>query len=229
MPTGGNKVMKYDVVVVGSGPGGCMTAKRLAELGINVLLIEKRPEIGVPVRCAEATGIKGLKELGIKLDKRYIASVTRGAYVFSPDGTKKSRTEIIAENMQMGPRYSSETTSSEKTSKEENQKEEIPKEEIPVIEMEENPPEENPPLENENQKTEDISQTPPEDKGEVNVKDIPFFDYFYTPDETKKIFKDRGDKYIVIFDSQVVPDEKSNRAQRANRLSLPVFHPRLTS
>ncbi|RLF61186.1 MAG: hypothetical protein DRN25_00935 [Thermoplasmata archaeon] len=88
MPTGGNKVMKYDVVVVGSGPGGCMAAKRLAELGIDVLLIEKRPEIGVPVRCAEATGIKGLKELGIELDKRYIASVTRGAYVFSPDGTK---------------------------------------------------------------------------------------------------------------------------------------------
>ena len=92
----------------------------------------------------------------------------------SQDGTKKSRTEIIAENMQMGPRYSSETTPSEETSKEENQKEEIPKEEIPVIEMEENPPEENPPLENENQKTDDISQTPPEDKGEVNVKDIPF-------------------------------------------------------
>ncbi|MCD6528338.1 single-stranded DNA-binding protein [bacterium] len=82
----------------------------------------------------------------------------------SQDGTKKSRTEIIAENMQMGPRYSSEITSTEETSKEE-----IPKEEIPVIEMEENPP-----SENENQKTENISQTPPEDKGEVNVKDIPF-------------------------------------------------------
>ena len=79
--------MKYDFVVVGAGPGGSMAAKTLAEKGAKVLLVEKRPEVGVPVRCAEATGIEGLKALSIKINEKFIASRTRGAYVFSPDGT----------------------------------------------------------------------------------------------------------------------------------------------
>ena len=79
--------MRYDFVVVGGGPGGSMTAKTLAEKGAKVLLVEKRPEIGVAVRCAEATGIEGLKALGVKIKEKFIASRTRGAYLYSPDGT----------------------------------------------------------------------------------------------------------------------------------------------
>lgn len=65
-----------------------MTAKTLAESGASVLLVEKRPEIGMPVRCGEATSIVGLKALGIKPDPKFIANETRGEYVYSPDGTK---------------------------------------------------------------------------------------------------------------------------------------------
>ncbi|MDI6655498.1 MAG: FAD-dependent monooxygenase [Candidatus Hydrothermarchaeota archaeon] len=32
--------MDYEVVIVGAGPAGCMTAKRLAELGVEVLCRE---------------------------------------------------------------------------------------------------------------------------------------------------------------------------------------------
>jgi digeranylgeranylglycerophospholipid reductase len=46
----------YDAVVVGAGPAGSVAARRLAEGGLDVLLIEKRQEIGAPVRCAEAVG-----------------------------------------------------------------------------------------------------------------------------------------------------------------------------
>ncbi len=46
----------YDVVVVGAGPAGAVAARRAAEGGLSTLLLEKRPEIGVPVRCAEAIG-----------------------------------------------------------------------------------------------------------------------------------------------------------------------------
>jgi digeranylgeranylglycerophospholipid reductase len=43
----------YDLVIVGAGPGGSTAAKVAAESGLSVLLLEKRQEIGSPVRCAE--------------------------------------------------------------------------------------------------------------------------------------------------------------------------------
>jgi len=46
----------YDVVVVGAGPAGSVAAREAAAQGLSVLLLEKRQEIGSPVRCAE--GIK---------------------------------------------------------------------------------------------------------------------------------------------------------------------------
>jgi hypothetical protein len=41
---------EYDVIVVGAGPGGSIAAKVAAENGLSVLLLEKRQEIGAPVR-----------------------------------------------------------------------------------------------------------------------------------------------------------------------------------
>lgn len=46
----------YDVIVVGAGPAGAVAARRAAESGLSTLLLEKRQEIGAPVRCAEAIG-----------------------------------------------------------------------------------------------------------------------------------------------------------------------------
>jgi len=42
-----------DLVVVGAGPAGATTARYAAERGLEVLLLEKRQEIGSAVRCAE--------------------------------------------------------------------------------------------------------------------------------------------------------------------------------
>ncbi|MBU2559916.1 NAD(P)/FAD-dependent oxidoreductase [archaeon] len=80
--------MDYDVVVVGAGPGGSMTARTLAQEGASVLMVEKRPEIGMPVRCGEGTGVAGLKELGITPHPKFIAQEIYGDYLYSPDGTK---------------------------------------------------------------------------------------------------------------------------------------------
>ena len=43
-----------DVVVIGAGPSGSRSAERLAALGHRVVLLERDPEVGLPVHC---TGI----------------------------------------------------------------------------------------------------------------------------------------------------------------------------
>ena len=78
--------MKCDVLVIGAGPGGSMAAKTAAEAGLDVLLLEKRQEIGVPVRCAEGIGLKSkLKEL-VDPDPAWISAEIEGARLYSPDG-----------------------------------------------------------------------------------------------------------------------------------------------
>ncbi len=69
----------YDVVVVGAGPAGSVAARRAAEGGLRTLLIEKRKEIGMPVRCAEAIGGE-ISAQFIKPDPKWIdAEITHFA------------------------------------------------------------------------------------------------------------------------------------------------------
>jgi geranylgeranyl reductase family protein len=42
-----------DVLVIGAGPAGSTTAGDIANSGIDVVLIDKRKELGMPVQCAE--------------------------------------------------------------------------------------------------------------------------------------------------------------------------------
>jgi len=44
---------EVDVLVVGSGPAGSVTSRYAAMKGASVLFLERRPEVGVPVRCGE--------------------------------------------------------------------------------------------------------------------------------------------------------------------------------
>ncbi|HEC56268.1 MAG TPA: NAD(P)/FAD-dependent oxidoreductase [Candidatus Syntrophoarchaeum butanivorans] len=77
---------RYDIIVVGAGPGGSMAAKTAAELGLDVLMVEKRQEIGTPVRCAEGVGKEGLTRY-ISPDKRWISCEVEGARIYAPDGS----------------------------------------------------------------------------------------------------------------------------------------------
>lgn len=43
----------YDLIVVGAGPAGSMAALAAAERGLEVLLIDKELEVGVPDKCGE--------------------------------------------------------------------------------------------------------------------------------------------------------------------------------
>ncbi len=72
-----------DVLVIGAGPAGSMTAKWAAQSGARVLMIEKRQEIGSPVRCGEGMSKDWLKEVGIK-PGRWINLEVEGARIYSP-------------------------------------------------------------------------------------------------------------------------------------------------
>src|ERR1035437_1958510 len=85
----------YDVLVIGAGPAGSIAAKTAAEKGLTVLLIEKRQEIGDPVRCAEGVSKEYLKK-HVEIDKKWICADLKGARIYAPDGTKIEMADEIA-------------------------------------------------------------------------------------------------------------------------------------
>lgn len=76
----------YDVIVVGGGPAGAVAARFAAEGGASVLLIEKRQEIGDPIRCAEGVGTGDLEKYA-DIEDRWIAAPIKGATIYVPDGS----------------------------------------------------------------------------------------------------------------------------------------------
>lgn len=79
------KTEYFDLVVVGAGPAGSITARTAALAGLDVLLVEKRQEIGDPVRCAEGVSKEGLCR-HVSPDSRWISAEVRGSRLFAPNG-----------------------------------------------------------------------------------------------------------------------------------------------
>ncbi len=76
--------LRCDVLVVGAGPAGSMTAKWAAKSGASVIMIEKRQEIGSPVRCGEGMSKAWLSDVGITPSNRWINLEVEGARIYSP-------------------------------------------------------------------------------------------------------------------------------------------------
>ncbi len=77
---------KYDVIVVGAGPAGSICALECAKKGLSVLVVEKRQEIGAPVRCAEGLAKHWFDDIGIEVDPQYCRWKIIGGRVYSPSG-----------------------------------------------------------------------------------------------------------------------------------------------
>jgi digeranylgeranylglycerophospholipid reductase len=76
-----------DVFVVGAGPAGSYVATTLARAGFEVVLAEKRSQVGVPVRCGEAAGSFAELAHFLPLADEWIAGPIDGARLFGPGGT----------------------------------------------------------------------------------------------------------------------------------------------
>ncbi|MEA3559229.1 MAG: NAD(P)/FAD-dependent oxidoreductase [Candidatus Thermoplasmatota archaeon] len=78
--------ISVDCLVIGAGPAGSITAREVSRGGWEVLMIEKRAEIGVPVRCGEGISKQLLEMIGLERDGRFIDSEMDGAKIHSPSG-----------------------------------------------------------------------------------------------------------------------------------------------
>ena len=79
---------EYDVIVVGAGPAGLRASTKLAKNGINVICLDKKQEIGVPVRCGEGLGLGWFKRLEMEPDPAWAVQEIFGAAIISPTGKR---------------------------------------------------------------------------------------------------------------------------------------------
>ena len=80
--------VNYDIVVIGSGPGGSTTARYAAKNGLRVLLIDKRQELGAPIQCSGAISANALEYVEIIADKEFIQEEIYGFGIFDEQGNK---------------------------------------------------------------------------------------------------------------------------------------------
>ncbi|MBK7036810.1 MAG: FAD-dependent oxidoreductase [Bacteroidetes bacterium] len=80
--------MNYDIVVIGSGPGGSTTARYAAKKGLRVLLIDKRQELGAPIQCSGAISANALENVEIAADDEFIQEKIYGFGIYNENGTK---------------------------------------------------------------------------------------------------------------------------------------------
>ena len=76
----------YDAIIVGAGPAGSTMARLLAQAGKDILVVDKRKDIGSPVRCGEGLGEREVIAQGLELPKEVISTDIHGAKVIAPNG-----------------------------------------------------------------------------------------------------------------------------------------------
>ncbi|MCX7682178.1 MAG: NAD(P)/FAD-dependent oxidoreductase [Anaerolineae bacterium] len=75
---------QVDVLVIGAGPAGSSAARAAASGGLRVLLVERRPTVGLPVQCAEYVPAQLVHYISIP--ERCIARRVRAMHTHLPDG-----------------------------------------------------------------------------------------------------------------------------------------------
>jgi len=81
---------QYDVVIIGSGPAGTTTARIAAEHHLNVLLVDKKQELGSPIQCSGAVSRHALEYVGIAPSTEYIQEAIYGFDIYNQVGKHKT-------------------------------------------------------------------------------------------------------------------------------------------
>jgi digeranylgeranylglycerophospholipid reductase len=76
----------HDIIVIGGGPAGATFARIAAAGGLDVMVIDKRKEIGVPVRCGEALGVSEPARENLEIPKWAYSLEVDGAKIIGPNG-----------------------------------------------------------------------------------------------------------------------------------------------
>ena len=82
------KSITCDILIIGAGPAGSSAAIAAAEKGLNVLMVEQRTEIGVPVQCAEY--IPALLVGQLNLGTGFVVQKISKMRTILPDGSAKN-------------------------------------------------------------------------------------------------------------------------------------------
>ena len=80
-------MIETDVLVIGAGPAGSSAARFAAKEGVDVIIIDKKSEIGFPKRCAEGVSKKIFDKLDLEMDPHWVTNEISGVRFVAPDGT----------------------------------------------------------------------------------------------------------------------------------------------
>ncbi len=75
----------FEIAIVGAGPAGLSAAIAAANAGRRVVLLERRACPGLPPRCGEGIGLKGMSA-GLEVRPEWIRTTIRSASLISPGG-----------------------------------------------------------------------------------------------------------------------------------------------
>ncbi|MBD3401251.1 geranylgeranyl reductase family protein [candidate division GN15 bacterium] len=82
---------RFDVCIIGAGPGGLAAALTARRRGLNTLLLERNPVIGEPVNCAEGVTrfgfVRQMELLDVDLDEAWIRTTPKRGRVVAPSGS----------------------------------------------------------------------------------------------------------------------------------------------
>lgn len=74
----------YDAIVIGAGTAGLSAGARLREAGLNYVILDKKEEVGLPVRSTGAVSTEWVRRLGMPNDRSVVSSYIKSV-VFRTD------------------------------------------------------------------------------------------------------------------------------------------------